>query len=195
MSNKNLHIIIQLFMQEIEGVHIENQLLLLIIESLVVFLAWVVLRKRNIPLYKYILGFLFLAYSGIVMSITVFRRPVGSREGIVHLFVYLGFGLRTGDPSLRVSAYSVLNILLFVPLGILVYLKSNKDNSLKCIALCTFMGAFISLLIECTQLITGRGMFEITDILTNASGSLIGAILMAVVIGIWNKIVVKKLKV
>ena len=39
---------------------------------------------------------------------------------------------------------------------------------------CTFIGALTSLTVECLQLITQRGYFQIDDILTNTLGSVIG---------------------
>ena len=187
MPDKNLQVIIQVFEQETQGIHLENQVLMLLADALIVFLIWLILhKKKKVPAHKYALTFPFLAYMGVVLSLTLFRRPEGSREGIVHLFINLGFGLKTGNPSLRVSAYSIFNVLLFVPFGMLTYPEIRKKTWVKGVLLSTIIGAAFSLFIECTQLITGRGMFEATDLLTNTTGSFIGALTVALVRRVWN---------
>ncbi len=188
MPDKNLQVIIQVFEQETQGIHLENQLLMLLADALIVFLIWLILhKKKKVPAHKYAITFLFLAYMGVVLSITLFRRPEGSREGIVNLFINLGFGLKTGNPSFRVSVFSIFNILLFVPLGMLTYPEIRKKTWVKGVFFSTIIGAVFSLFIECTQLITGRGMFEVTDLLTNTTGSLIGALIVALVRRVQSK--------
>ncbi len=182
MSDKNLEILLEVFKLEIQGISIAHQFFLLLLETLAVFLFWAIMhKKKKIAMHKYVLLYLFLIYTGILLSLTIFRRPEGSREGIVHLTVNLGFGLRTGNPSVFVSAFSILNILLFVPHGMITYLASRDHKRPNGIVISTLLGTAVSLVIECTQLITGRGMFELTDILTNTIGSFTGAVLVAVI--------------
>lgn len=174
----NLLVLKDIFLSETRGIDLRTQLLIAIILAIVIFAPSIFIRKKvSIDWTKLIMIYLFLIYVVFVLSVTIFRRPEGSREGIVHLFINLGFGLKTGRPSLRISAYSIYNIILFLPLGLFAYLVIRKKEILKSIVATTLLGAFCSLMIEFAQLLTGRGMFELTDILTNTVGSLLGAIL------------------
>lgn len=174
----NLLVLKDIFISETRGIDLRTQLLTAIILAIVIFPPSLFIRKKvSIDRKKYAMVYLFLLYIIFVLSITIFRRPEGSREGIIHLFINLGFGLKTGRPSLRISAYSIYNIILFLPLGLFAYLVIRKREIFKSIVATTLLGTFCSLMIEFAQLLTGRGMFELTDILTNTIGSLLGAIL------------------
>ena len=144
--------------------------------------------KKGITLRRLIHIYLFLVYTGIVLTLTIFRRPVGSREGIVHLYIKLGLGLKGGNPSLWGSTFGFYNVLLFIPLGIFIYLFFRNRCKKSGIVLATIIGAGMSLAIETTQFITGRGMFELTDLLTNTMGSLAGAALAAMISELNNRL-------
>ena len=177
-----VEIISHVFVAEIQGIKLENQLVLLAIEALLVFVPGIVLQKNGKITYRRLVHiFLLLAYLGIVLSITVFRRAEGSREGIVHLGVILGFGIKTGQPSKWVGTFSAFNVLLFVPLGVLIFFFFREKKALRGVGLTTLIGMMISLAIETTQLITGRGMFEVSDIITNTAGSFIGAFIVWII--------------
>ena len=179
----NFQILIDVFQAETQGLNLEFFINVSILIAILLFIpAFFINRRKKISTVKLLQFYLFLVYSWFVLNITILRRPIGSREGIVHLFINLGFGLRTGNPSFRVSAYSIYNIILFIPIGILAYLAFRNRMCFKSIAITTFIGLCYSLLIETTQLITGTGMFELTDILTNTTGSFIGAVLCALFI-------------
>lgn len=60
----------------------------------------------------------------------------------------------------------IANLLLFIPIGILL----GKKICWKSIPVATS----ISLLIELTQLITSRGLFEFDDVIHNTLGAVIG---------------------
>ncbi len=174
----NYQILKEIFLSEIRGIDVSNQIIVAVFLAIIIFVPMIFISKSvSINWKKLVMIYLFLIYVFFVLSITIFRRPEGSREGIIHLFINLGFGLKTGRPSLRISAYSIYNILLFVPLGLFAYLVIRKREILKSIVATTLLGTFCSLMIEFAQLLTGRGMFELTDILTNTVGSLLGAVL------------------
>lgn len=119
---------------------------------------------------------LLVGYLLCVMSVTLGGRTVGS-FGQLNLIPlkqilywtkrnYYAFGL----PGVRWTLYGVIeNILMFVPLGILV--PVIKDMSLKKVL---FLGFLFSLSIELIQLLTGLGMFETDDLITNTLGTYIG---------------------
>jgi glycopeptide antibiotics resistance protein len=183
MDGRNLELIIAIIRQETAGINIKLLSVLLLIEAVIVFGGQFFLRKKKNISYKQCLLFYgFLVYMDLLLMITIFRRPEGSREGIVRLDILLGFGLRTGYPSMWAATISLLNILLFIPLGILLYTQFRNMKRVKALLTTTLIGGVVSLMVECTQLITGRGMFEVTDLLTNTFGSLLGAVFAAFVI-------------
>ena len=174
----DFQILIEVFQSETQGINFRAFLMASFLTAIILFIpAFFINRRGNIRFIKLLQIYLFLVYSWFVLNITILRRPVGSREGIVNLFINLGFGLRTGNPSFRVSAYSIYNIILFMPIGILAYLAFKNRMCFKSVAITTLIGLCYSLLIETMQLITGTGMFELTDILTNTTGGFIGAVL------------------
>lgn len=104
-------------------------------------------------------------YVAIMLVITYFSRESGSRIGMdLELFSTWGINQRN-------NAYVVENVLLFIPYGfILAWADARQRNFLR-----NFLtGALTSLAIECMQLITERGYFQIDDILTNILGTVLG---------------------
>ncbi len=120
-----------------------------------------------------------VAYTGlfvyivILLCITVLSRESGSSKGI-DLELFATWGINT-----RNNAYVIENILLFVPFGILcAWVIPLAGRLLGCAS----MGLMVSLGIECLQLITGRGYFQIDDILTNTLGAIAGYLLYRCVV-------------
>lgn len=62
------------------------------------------------------------------------------------------------------------NVILFIPLGI--YINMIGENSKIYINICKII--IISLIFECIQYIFGLGASDITDIITNTMGGIIG---------------------
>ena len=171
----------EILKRETEGINIADHLVMLVVETLVILLlGQVFLKKGWISNKKVIYIMLVLAYINMLFSITIFRRMPGSREGIIHLNINIGSGLRTGHPSSWVLTFSLLNILLFIPFGILAYPVFRNYRRIPRVLVVTFSGAVTSLIIECVQLATGRGMFEVTDLVTNTAGCFIGVVMAAV---------------
>lgn len=107
----------------------------------------------------------FYMYLAILLAITFFSRESGSEQGI-DLELFSTFRI-----NVRNTAYVIENILLFIPFGYVVpwYLQSFRG-----FWRCAGAGLGATLAIETLQLVTGRGIFQIDDILTNLLGSLIG---------------------
>lgn len=152
-----------------------------------IFLAFSIICLRCIR-YRYSISLpLFISYLAIMLNITFLEREIGSRVGIS-----LKFFETTGGPQR--NAYVMENVLLFIPFGILVahfYRKSRKRRKLTrtvyegfkvLFGICggivkiTLIGMVCSLGIETIQLITGRGYFQLDDIVMNTVGTCIGCI-------------------
>lgn len=127
--------------------------------------AWRTIRRREkVPVPATVC---FYMYVVIILVITFFSRESGSGKGL-DLKLFSTWGIND-----RNNAYAIENILLFIPFGFVCPWHMKKVRSfLKC----SGMGFLTSLAIECMQLVTYRGVFQIDDILTNLIGSMIGFI-------------------
>ena len=76
----------------------------------------------------------------------------------------------------------VLNIIIFVPLGIYVGILSKRWNFGGKL----FIFFLISLIIEALQFILAVGAFDTTDIITNTSGAIIGLLIFKAVEKVLN---------
>lgn len=107
----------------------------------------------------------FYMYVVIVIFITFLSREPGSRNGIdLELFSTWGINARN-------NAYVVENILLFIPFG---FVCAWALKSARRFWSCALYGLLFSGIIECMQLVTHRGFFQVDDILTNLMGTVIG---------------------
>lgn len=71
-----------------------------------------------------------------------------------------------------------LNVILFLPFGILWDIIRENKSSLK---ECAVIGGIISLSVETMQYISVRGVFDIEDLLTNIIGMIIGTVIIKVI--------------
>lgn len=111
---------------------------------------------------------LFFTYMSIMLCITFLSRESGSRKGIdLELFSTWGINERN-------NAYVIENVLLFIPFG---FVCAWAFRSARRLLASTALGLLTSLGIECMQLITQRGFFQIDDIITNTLGMTIGCFL------------------
>lgn len=126
-------------------------------------------KRQGKPKVSWLPLSLFCIYVCIIMAITFLSRENGSREGVIDLELFSTWGINN-----RNNAFVVENVLLFIPYG---FLTGWSFRWAKNIVKCVFFGFTTSLLIEYMQLVTGRGYFQIDDILTNTLGMFIGSLL------------------
>ena len=120
----------------------------------------------------------FSLYLMIILVITFFSREDGSRIGM-DLELFSTWGINT-----RNNAFVVENVLLFIPYGFACpwafpWLRGFFRN--------TFAAFVTSLGVETIQLITGRGYFQVDDILTNVLGAVIGYAIFRILDGILRR--------
>ncbi len=111
----------------------------------------------------------FFMYAAIILVITFWSREDGSRNVKIDLELFSSLGINDRNDALVVE-----NILLFVPYG---FVCAWLIQSARKFSVCTMLGLCTSVGIECLQLVTGRGFFQIDDILTNVVGTIIGYVL------------------
>lgn len=135
--------------------------------------AFVLLKRVNIGRVKreekpisLLPAVLLFMYGAVLVSITFFSRENGSRSEIIDMEIFSTWGINA-----RNNAYVIENILLFLPFGILCPWVFSRLRKWYCT---TLVGLSVSLCVELLQLITGRGFFQVDDILTNTFGALVG---------------------
>lgn len=119
-------------------------------------------QKEEIPV---VVWTLFFTYLAMILMITFWSRESGYQKNLdLKLFSTWGINRRN-------NAYVIENVLLFVPYGILCPLAFRYAEKFR---RCLMVGALTSVSIESLQLVTGRGFFQIDDILTNILGTVAG---------------------
>ena len=107
---------------------------------------------------------LLAAYILFILMETVLGRESG--VGRVELVPFWSYS----HPELRMEI--VLNYILFIPLGVLLYLCFGEKFGLRVV----IAGFLLSALIELIQLTFKIGVFEFDDMIGNTVGCLIGAV-------------------
>lgn len=114
-------------------------------------------------------GVLLAVYVCAFLLLAVFlREPPVYPDGFTKTLL--------GDKSelvVDVTRESIFNILIFIPIGVLLYNLFSKNK----FVLTTFWGLMFSLLTEMIQYILNKGVPDIDDVICNVEGLLIGAIL------------------
>lgn len=127
--------------------------------------------KRNKPPISVCAMSAFMMYMVIILCITFLSRESGTRIG-VDLDLFSTWGIND-----RNKAFVIENVLLFIPYGIVC---AWAFPALRRFIPCALIGLATSVAVECMQLYTGRGYFQVDDILTNLLGSIIGYLLFCI---------------
>ena len=124
-------------------------------------------------------GYFFLVlYLSFLFQITYYRREPGSRSGITtSLKDIFSFGHDVGQ-----MIYRFLNIVLFVPFGAILTGLLKEISGWRRVVVIISFSYLTSLVIEITQLLTQRGYFEVSDLLMNVLGGLLGCSIASVLI-------------
>lgn len=139
-----------------------------------VFVANAWQRKRGGGACSVLRTVIFGFYLAVLFFITFFSRESGSRVG-VDLVLFSTWGIND-----RNNAFVIENVLLFIPYG---FVSCLAFKGLRDFVRCTVFGMATSLCIECLQLITGRGYFQLDDILTNTLGAMLGFLVYLILFG------------
>lgn len=127
--------------------------------------------KRNKPPVAVLAMSAFMTYVVIILCITFLSRENGTRIGIdLDLFSTWGINERN-------NAFVIENVLLFIPYGIVC---AWAFKALRRFFPCAMIGLATSIAVECMQLYTGRGYFQVDDILTNLLGSIVGYVVFRI---------------
>ena len=114
---------------------------------------------------------LLAVYLVVLLRITVFRSRSYPIEMSVNLSLFTDLIATYRENGLLMVIYLVVgNIVWFVPFGFFLPAIWQKLKSYHTIPL----GFCLSLIIEISQLLTGKGMFEIDDLVLNTLGTAAG---------------------
>ncbi|WP_162607650.1 VanZ family protein [Massilimicrobiota timonensis] len=120
---------------------------------------------------KLILSGMLIGYVIVVILATLTSRSHFSYEQKFSFELFSSYRMAINHFQLREWRNIILNIIMGVPLGILLPCLFEKMRHWW---LTYLSGLLFTLLIETTQLITHRGIFEMDDILNNTLGCMIG---------------------
>lgn len=133
-----------------------NHLSVIFFAFAIVLISTALLRKRENV-------FLAVLYTSFIIFITLLNRE--KSESRAELELFWSYRIIFSDKSLQLEILK--NIWLFVPIGSILR-KIWADGRV------IFFAVAISLIIEVTQFITGFGLAEFDDIISNGIGALIG---------------------
>lgn len=126
--------------------------------------------EKKIQKGKFIWFILLLCYLVVVVGVTMLSRGSWFENKTIHSFFY-SYKEAWNNFKWRQWRDIILNILLFVPLGILLPMGVKKLRSFWKIY---FVGFLFTLGIETLQLYLKKGIFELDDIVNNTIGCMIG---------------------
>ncbi|MBS4202059.1 VanZ family protein [Bacillus sp. FJAT-49732] len=126
--------------------------------------------KRRLSRKHLLLGGLFTGYVIMVIGVTFLNRD-SSYPGGINVSFLSSYREAWYSFSVRNWQFVYLNIFMFVPFGILFPLLHTRfQKTVWTIGI----AALFTLSIECVQLITGYGVFEVDDLINNLLGAIIG---------------------
>lgn len=113
---------------------------------------------------------LLLCYLGGLAAITLMNRMDGMRTG-VQLLPFLAFWEAWNNFTLQIWLNPLLNIAMFLPLGVLLPLAVKHFR--RWFWMMT-AGVGTSLVIELLQYVLGRGQADVDDLICNVLGAMLG---------------------
>ena len=138
-------------------------------------------KKYSIRLSKFIFIMLIACWGIVVLGITTLSRPA-MYTGQFNPNLFSSYVNAWNKWSLPEFQLIIFNMLMFVPLGMLLPLIHYKYKSFGRVFVISIV---FTLCVEVFQFISGKGIFELDDLLHNTLGSLAGYFfIMAIVTSI-----------
>lgn len=137
-------------------------------------------RKKLTQLIFFFYIISVLSVTFIVRETMVLRTP--ENRGVV-LQPFREFEAMINDTHFFWFKQIFLNVLLFVPFGVLLPMMSRyfKNPLITVVTGCLFSGT-----IEIMQYITGRGLTEVDDVITNTLGAAVGVMIYKLVFAVYR---------
>ena len=147
-------------------------LFFVILFVLVTYVLVRLFKKKRIVLSQVFAGEFLFVFIMIVLASTVFTRAPNSIRTYELTPFWSWWEAASGNLGLLREI--VLNMILFLPIGILLPFVFGKKILLRYALLA---GISFSFIVECSQLLFCRGLFEWDDIIDNSIGAIIGCII------------------
>ena len=143
---------------------------------------WLWHRKRGGPInWKRLIPLaLLVCYTVVVVKVTLFRADLTLAPN-THLF--RAWREAWNDFSVRSWGNLLLNIAMFMPLGVLLHLAFPKCRGIRTV----LVMVAATVLLEGIQLFGSRGVFDVDDLFANILGGLMGWCLLMAVLAAWGK--------
>ena len=152
-------------------------LLIFVSIALLVWLwLFLVREKRNIRSVGY--SVVFSASLTLIIMFTLLRKPEAADCGFDEAFRSLPSSFIIGSES---NIGFIFNIILFVPFA---FTLRHKISAPITVTVC----AVLSVCIESIQMITRLGIFELSDILGNCLGAIVGVLLYRLAVFLYHYI-------
>lgn len=142
------------------------------------------LTGKTIPDNKKRALLLMAVYACFIFQIAFYRR-FGMEKSVIHTRIYFGFRKLDGTMDEKQVVYSFLNVVFFVPWGLLM--ASAMENNFRRLFMTCIYSFLTSLTIEVMQYITQTGASEVTDLVTNVTGGMLGCLLFIVADSIYKR--------
>ena len=142
--------------------------------GLILAVCYAVCRKkgRRFPWGKAVCALLLVGWAAVTVFVTLLRsEPNEFAARQCNLQLFLAWREAYQRFTLQIWLNVLLNIALFVPLGVLLPLLWKPFRKWYA---APGAGFGVSLLIELTQLFTGSGMCDVDDLFTNTLGAMLG---------------------
>jgi len=131
-----------------------------------------VLKPDNPALIRRVSWWMFLTYLLMVLCFTIIFREEKNVAQISMKPIWEYDSLNYNQ-----IAEAILNVLLFMPLGLLAGAAIRRKRFLKTVGLC----CGISVTIEILQLVLKKGVCNIDDVINNSAGCIIGCGLFLII--------------
>lgn len=147
----------------------------------VIYLLFFYKRWKKLDYQSYVLHNIFYVYISVVIYLTlmpvitsipkIFFQPLFT----MHLNAFSDVIDSNGDAIFQV----IINIIMFIPFGILLPILMKKPNIFK-VTLCAFL---FTLTIEVLQpLLNSWRISDITDVITNTIGGIVGYFIYKIIV-------------
>lgn len=126
--------------------------------------------NKNLNKRKLLIGLSLITYLIMVVGVTFLNRTTGT-IGNKNLHFLSSYREAWNSYSPLTWRFIILNIVMFIPLGVLLPLLNNKFHKFGWTVV---VASFVTLIIETLQFLTGFGIFDLDDLFNNVLGAVIG---------------------
>ena len=126
---------------------------------------------------------LLACYLGGLAAVTLLLRLGGGMGAGIQTRLFLAFWEAWNAFTLQIWLNPLLNIAMFIPLGVLLPLAFPRFRRWN---LTLAAGLGVSLAIETLQFLTGRGQADIDDLFCNVLGAMLGFCLCLIALNLWD---------